>query len=347
MKKSIQSPARGQGANYSHQVLQLRPGLGVRVSTVNPTAWALRKKQPAQLAETRRGKVSGFSSASAARLRDTFFFLDFPRDRCFGLALTTAPWVKRGPEDAFVALQDEAKRCKGLQCAIWRKEVTKKGVPHYHLAVWVTDPSKALEVWCWLTQRWVHHLLRDGVCPGVAYLSGSKAFKRHLPTSPDSWTYFGREALEHVNCRFNLRSRVDKGNLVELNLDSAIQYLCDHTSKHKAYQAKTTGRAWGIWKRSFLPRMVVPGVSLENCPPRLLSDIRKALGKISRYWYPVKGAAFGYRWSRQRRFNSGKKVLFRSGAVDAVKRLVQAWNEAGDDQGPADACLVPAPRRLG
>lgn len=72
MKKSIQSPARGQGANYSHQVLQLRPGLGVRVSTVNPTAWALRKKQPAQLAETRRGKVSGFSSASAARLRDTF-----------------------------------------------------------------------------------------------------------------------------------------------------------------------------------------------------------------------------------------------------------------------------------
>lgn len=174
--------------------------------------------------------------------------------------------MKRGPEDAFVALQDEAKRCKGLQCAIWRKEVTKKGVPHYHLAVWVTEPSKALEVWCWLTQRWVHHLLRDGVCPGVAYLSGSKAFKRRLPTSPDSWTYFGRAALEHVNCRFNLRSRVDKGNLVELNLDSAIQYLCDHTSKHKAYQAKTTGRAWGIWKRSFLPRMVVPGVSLENCP---------------------------------------------------------------------------------
>lgn len=362
MQNSTQSPARSQWASCSYQKLVVRPGVGVRVYTVDPGAKYRRSPQPAQLAGTTRGEIVGFSSASAQRLRRVLFELDYPEGECFGMALTSAPWVKRSPEDAFKALGEEVKRCPGLRCAVWRKEVTKKGLPHYHLVVWTSGslvhagdavllPAGTTlpilphcPVWEWIGKRWVHHLLRDGVDRATAIREKSKAFvrwdgtRRVVPTSSDeSWTWFGREALEGIN--LNPDTRPGKGNFVNMASVSAVQYLCDHTSKHKAYQAQTKGRAWGFWNRGRLPFLSLPGISLEECPLRLLADIRKALAKMSRYWWPDKAAPFGYRWSHPRRFTSGSKVLFRPGAPAALARLV---DHAGTD---ADARLGRTPRR--
>ena len=345
MQNSTLSPARGQWANCSYQKLVLRPGVGVRVYTVNPAAKFRKAPQPAQLSGTTRGEVVGFSSASAQRLRRLLFQLDYVAGECFGMALTSAPWVKRSPEDAFAALGYEVKRCKGLRCAVWRKEVTKKGLPHYHLIAWADSAADVLPVWGWISTRWVHHLLRDGVDRSTAIREESKAFRRFEPgegwivpsDSQDSWNWFGEQALYGINCRYS--SKPGKGNFVNMARVSAVQYLCDHTSKHKSYQALTTGRAWGCWNRSRLPFLALPGVSLEECPLRLLADMRKALAKMSRYWWPDKSAPFGYRWSHPRRFSSGDKVLFRPGAPDALARLVEA---AGAD---ADAQLGCTPRR--
>lgn len=345
MQNSTLSPARGQWASCSYQKLVVREGVGVRLYTVDPAARFRKAPQPAQLAGTTRGEVKGFSSASAQRLRRILFQLDYPPESCFGMALTSAQWVKRPPEDAFVALADERKRCPGLRCAAWRKEVTAKGLPHYHLFVWADSAADVFPVWSWIGERWIHHLLRDGVDRATAIATQSKAFVRFEPgigrvvptDSPDSWNWFAEQALCAVNLRIS--SKPGKGNFVGMGRVSAVQYLCDHTSKHKAYQAQTTGRAWGFWNRGRLPFLDLPGVSLEDCPLRLLADIRKALAKMSRYWWPDKSAPFGYRWSHPRQFNRGDKVLFRAGAPQAVSRLVAA---AGAD---ADAQLGCTPRR--
>lgn len=331
MQDTTQSPARGQWASCTYQKLVIRDGVGVRIYSVDPSAPFRTRPEPEQLAGTTRGKVVGFSSASAQRLRRLLFTLDYHPEECFGMAFTSAPWVKRNPEDAFQALAYEVKRCKGLRCAVWRKEVTKKGTPHYHAIVWAKSPEDVFQVWTWLASHWVGHLLRDGVCPGVAFLSGSKAFRRYekgagwiVPAgNPDSWQWFARQALLGINLAFDRRPG-RSSNFVDMGKTSAVQYLCDHTSKHKAYQAKTTGRAWGCWHRGRLPALDLPGVSLEECPLRLLADIRKALSRMSRYWWPDSSAPFGYRWSRPRRFTSGDKVLFRSGAPVAIRRLVDA-----------------------
>lgn len=345
MQNSTTSLARGQWATCSYQKIALRPGVGVRVYTINPAARLTQREQPAHLAGTTRGKVVGFSSASAQRLRRLLFTLDYPHGECFGMAFTSAPWVKRKPEEAFRDLTRDAPRCKGLRAAVWRKEVTKKGLSHYHAIVWLKSPDDAFAVWSWLGRNWVKHLLRDGVCPGVAFLTGSKAFKRNgmVPTdNPDSWRWFGEQAMLGVNLRFRRGGK--DSNFVDMTHASAVQYLCDHTSKHKEYQAKTTGRAWGFWNRALLPFLDLPGISLADCPLRLLADIRKALAKMSRYWWADKQAPFGYRWSHPRSFRSGDKVLFRPNAPEVVSRLIEAHSKAVE-AGAASDCAFPRGNR--
>ena len=341
MQNTTQSLPRGQWGRYTYQKIYLRPGVGVHLRTVSP----LPGKLPAHLEGVKRGKVVGFSKESAARLREVLYYVDTPPEKCFGLAFTSAPWVRRKPEDAWHDLKRHLDRIPGLSAAIWRKEVTARGLTHYHAVVWCSDESVTFKVWHRLTSTWCRLLLRDGVCPGVAYLQGVKAFRRKIcgeqcwPASIRTWNACGLDALQGVNCHFSQNSR--KSNLVRMDKTSARQYLCDHTSKHKAYQAKTTGRAWGYIRRENVPRVVIPGISLEECPRRLLADIRKALSKMSRYWWKDSAAPFGYRWSHPRSFRTGSKVLFRPNAPEVVDRLVRAWEasqEAGEGFERTRAC---------
>lgn len=319
MQNSTPSPARGQWATSSYQVMYSRPGVGIHLKSVDPASRL--RPEPEHLAATKRGKVVGFTPHSAQRLRELLFRLDYPPEVCLGVALTSAPWIKGRPSEAFAALTRDAVRCPGLKCAVWRKEVTRKGLEHYHLIVWAESPDALQAVRVWLVDRWCRHLVASGVCPGVAFLSGNRALAAALAASDPLGLRLVQAALDSLRW-VNLSAR----NCTRVDQASALQYLCDHTSKHKSYQALTTGRAWGVWCRARLPVLSLPGVSLENCPRRLLADMHKALARMSRYWWPDDSAPFGYRWSRPRRFKTGSRVLFRPAAPAVLRRLVDAWN---------------------
>lgn len=269
--------------------------------------------QPEHLKGVSRGEISGFTRASAARLRSLLFGLDYSAGQCFGMALTAPPWSPVGPEDAFGLVKRNLARCPSLVGLVWRKEVTKKGVPHYHLAVWSTCWP---ETFVWLAQNWARALVPKGasICPFRVRLSGSR-ITLPSPCNPFAVADLGRSSIERVT--------LSPRNQRLLNSSAALQYLCDHTSKHKAYQALTTGRAWGVCGSP--PRLELgPGLDLDTLSRHDLAVVHRALSRMSRYWWADTSAPFGYRWSRPRNFASlGTHVLFRPGAVSALRRLVR------------------------
>ncbi len=263
--------------------------------------------QPDHLKGAVRGKVNGFSRKSANRLRNLLFPLDF--EGAFGIALTAPPWATVSPEKAFDTLSRNKSRCPALRSLVWRKEVTRKGVPHYHAIVFLQEPSFAglLRVQKWLVEEWSKALLPK-LCPARVGLCCKAKFR---PADTNA----GRDWVRSVN--------LGKDNLTLITSANAVQYLCDHTSKHKAYQAKTTGRPWGVWFKSRLPFVRVPGRSLDELPVRIVRRIHKALGKMSRYWIKDASAPFGYRWSHPRRFEGlGARVMFKPASPSALLRLV-------------------------
>lgn len=275
----------------------------------------------------KRGKVKGFSRRAAERLRNFLFTLDYPGlfsgHPCFGLALTCPPWVACSVEEVFDGISKHKSRCPGLLGLVWRKEVTRRGQPHYHLIVWCDGSAYTVG---WLIKQWCGQLERR-ICPARLYLS-----------RPDLWEKvknLGKPPSAFVGSW--LRSvHESKRNLTIVTSSTAVQYLCDHTSKHKRYQALTTGRAWGVWFKDRLPRIPLAGVDLEQVPDNVLARIQRALRKMSRYWWPDKSAPFGYRWSRGRDYRFlGRHALFRPGAAVAVQRLLACYcpgavSRAGD-----------------
>ena len=263
--------------------------------------------QPDHLKGSVRGTVSGFSYKAANRLRNLLFPLDF--QGAFGIALTSPPWSTVSPEEAFNSLSRHKSRCPGLRALVWRKEVTRKGVPHYHAIVFLEEVSFSalLRVQGWLVSEWSKALL-PRLCPARVSLC-CKA--RCHPSSTEA----GRQWIRDVNS--------GKDNLTLITSANAVQYLCDHTSKHKAYQAKTTGRAWGVWFKSRLPVLRIPGRNLDELPVRVVRRVQNALGKMSRYWFKDEKAPFGYRWSHERRFTGlGSRVMFKPASSAALLRLV-------------------------
>lgn len=287
---------------------------------VHNTAPALRfMPQPEHLRGVRRGAVHGFSRKAASRLRAFLFGLNY--SNCLGLALTAPPYATTTPEAAFDTLSRHKARCPGLLGLVWRKEVTAKGVPHYHLAVWLKSGNDLFAVVGWFAREWSRALFPRPPCPALLGGMGSKCYLGPNPAPSKEC----RRDRQREACLERARDvTLGKRNLRLLNSSAALQYLCDHTSKHKAYQALTDGRAWGKWYGDRLPRVQVPEVDLDALPVPLLARLQRALGKMSRYWYKDERAPFGYRWSRPRDFRRlGKRVLFRAGSAAALSRLVR------------------------
>lgn len=373
--KHTRNPAPGQGAPHYH-VIQFRPGVGVRIASEPMFKRVM--PVPESLRNTKRGTVKGFSRESANRLRNLLFPLDY--DAAFGIALTAPPWATVSPEKAFDAISRNKSRCAGLRALIWRKEVTAKGIPHYHAIVFLQQAQKPaktqaepaqgqfeparlehqnlaevshgtsaqegtrvrtridddvqgggnlpvagsaevsavdgpdfgtlMRVRNWLVTQWANALI-PRLCPARVALCCTSAMK---PANTEA----GRDMVRAVN--------LGKRNLTLITSANAVQYLCDHTSKHKAYQAKTTGRAWGVWFKGRLPVLDIPRHNLNSLPGRIVRRIQIALGKMSRYWFKDESRPFGYRWSHPRRFSGeGKRVLFRPGAALAISRMVDYY----------------------
>ena len=262
-----------------------------------------------------RGCVVGFSSASAARLRHLLFTLDY--SGAVGFALTAPPWSTVTPEQAFDALSRNKSR-SGVSSLVWRKEVTKRGISHYHCIAF--PKGDALSVVEWFETNWARALLPS---LDLAKLkeSDSRLVDRLAGLDP-------KEALERARWEVG-RNVSHPSNIVTgfASSTNAVRYLLDHTSKHKAYQSLTTGRAWGVWSRSNLPEVRLPnGIRLDELPANVQARVFRHLQKISRYWWLPAGAPRDSIWlrrySRGRRFDKmGRKTLFKD-CIGDIARLV-------------------------
>lgn len=97
----------------------------------------------------KRGRIKGFSKASAARLRDKVWKL--PKSCVPVMVTLTYPFLP-SPEQA---KRDLDAFCKALDrkypkaAGVWKLEFTRKGVPHFHLLVWCAQPWKN-----WIARTW-------------------------------------------------------------------------------------------------------------------------------------------------------------------------------------------------
>lgn len=96
---------------------------------------------------SRRGRITGFSSASRRRLRKTIHSIRRDAD-CLFLTLTWHECTPT-PDEAHAALDAFWKRVRrryGDLAGVWKMEPQKRGVPHFHLIVYGTR---------WLPVRWL------------------------------------------------------------------------------------------------------------------------------------------------------------------------------------------------
>ena len=220
----------------------------------------------------KRGKVVGFSIASARRLRHLLFGVDYTDAVAVTLTHPLLLDCMKGPEVAFDSLRMVAKRWPWLRSLIWRKEVQGNGTPHYHCILFPSygvEPAVAAEM---LVDAWI--------CECVRGFDAMQCFKDNMRADM-------------------VKAHHDKRRPAVVVMDGScyVRYILDHESKHKKEQARTEGRAWGVWNRSRLPRILPENVELTDAEYWLLSRI---LRKATRYSIKC-DCVFGWRHTRGRR----------------------------------------------
>lgn len=284
----------------------------------------------------KRGKVIGFSRESANRLRERLRKLNY--DDAFALCLTVPLYTGQSPEDAFKTLCRHLSRYCAL-AIVWRKEVTALGLVHYHLIVWPADGLDPSEVRSRLVRAWCNALFVGATVEGL-YLASlraslARALRRLTPrgvAAPDDDVLVGvddyfadrPDLLAKLSSKWASRKgdvfalAIDlavKVNMSERNFrkieskDGYIRYILDHTSKHKAYQAKTVGRPWGVCGKP--PVDADEDYDLSEAQGHLITRV---LRKASRYRLHCP-CVFGHKRAFGKRFAStasmgGRHVLF-------------------------------------
>lgn len=270
----------------------------------------------------RRGKIRGLSLASARRLRERLFRCDYrpPGMGVLGVCLTLPREASRGVGEAVWAeLRNLRKRISGLVALLWRKEIQRNGREHFHVVLWFDEPESLRTVgtlvrwWCRLVAKRCaspkateRKMLRSH-CKGYDSAFDLPSFQ----SSPSVWKVPYAQIVESMPC------------LTAINSDGrGIQYLVDHTSRHKSHQARTSGRAWGVWNRKQLPLMP----SARSLHVRLRWSEEVALARLIRHLvrYPIKSRCiFGWHWHYGRRFDHGASVLPSPTKAAAVRRWLE------------------------
>jgi len=163
----------------------------------------------------KRGKIEGFSMASARRLR--MYLMTHSRPECYVYNVSlTLP----GEYDADLwrsmvhRLRSDALRA--CVSYVWRIELQKRKVPHMHLIAWVPAGSKAHRIF---TENWIEYLPIDRQkMKGVAKYC--------------------------VDCKPTEDSNI-----------GWYAYLVAHACKKKAEQLGWKGKQWGIVGQKFLLRI--------------------------------------------------------------------------------------------
>lgn len=230
----------------------------------------------------KRGKVKGFSRASARRMRQFVFRLDYSDAVAVTLTHPVVMDGMRGPEAAFDAMRKVSKRFPWLRALLWRKEVQRNGNAHYHTVLWPSvgvDCRFAAEEFL---NAWIDTCLAGWDVPSCFVDSVRQSMERahHDKKSP--------------------AVRVMPGSCY-------VRYILDHSSKHKREQAQTTGRAWGVWNRANL-KFVIP--KEYDLTEHQFYVTNRILRKVCRYALKAP-CSFGWKHSRGRRSNGwGTTVYF-------------------------------------
>jgi hypothetical protein len=238
----------------------------------------------------KRGKVEGFSKASARRFRHLLFSVDYSHAVAVTLTHPIMLDGMRGPEAAFEAIRSNSCRMPWLKSLIWRKEVTRAGMPHYHVVLFPVDDVAPLDAADALIASWIDACL-------------------------DCWAL--PKGLEAVRDKYRADMYEAHGKRAVKVMDGScyVRYLLDHQSKHKVEQAHTSGRPWGVWNRVALP--LVPGLSDDFDSDAQYWAYSRILRKASRYLIKA-DCVFGRRHSRGRRASGIGKVDYFALKIDGA-----------------------------
>lgn len=259
----------------------------------------------------KRGKVEGFSKASARRLKYLLQHLECKDARAVSVTLTRPHSEKaeligiRSSEDAFADISRLIGRYDYIKALLWRKEVTRNGEVHYHCVLFPADSFDAEEAAALLVEEWISQLMH-GVKRSVAEFASeapseaeAKAFNDWLEAEAEAWREKMRKA--HLSPKKPCYSLLGDNTGI-------LFYIFDHQSKHKSIQARTTGRVWGVINRKNLPLSEEEIIRMPTEDE--VNKIKRVLGKHNRYSLKA-DCVFGYKHSRAKRgFSNGTTVYF-------------------------------------
>lgn len=260
---------------------------------------AVRRIRQGNHTRGKRGDVKGFSSASCRRLRHLLFKVDYSNAVAVTLtrpnSLDADFFGLRSPEVAFDGLNKDASRLSFVRSLIWRKEVQENGMPHYHCILIPSDGVNPLEAGHMLVDAWMKKLFMD-VRKDSSFFQ--EEVKGGIPCK-----VIDCYCLERLRTLENKvrKAHNDKRRPAIRTFDDTsgfVRYVLDHQSKHKDYQAKTTGRAWGVWNRSSLPLLPF---DFEDLTADEFYRLGRCLRKVTRYRVNDKRAVFGWYHTSGRR----------------------------------------------
>jgi hypothetical protein len=277
----------------------------------------------------KRGTVRGFSPAAARRLRELLFCCDFhPKGKgVIGLCLTLPSEAAPGLGDAvWNQIRTHRKQFPGVLALIWRKERQRNGREHYHCILWTAADNPLptagalVKAWCRLVAKRCGEAVRIEKQMLWAHCrSNVRYFDTDLsnfpPSAPEREAEFAK-LVSYLPCLTRIGCR-----------GQGVQYLVEHVGRFKHLQAKTGGRAWGIWNRERLPKH--PPGSSRHVLLSLSEDVELAriLRRKSRYPIPAP-CPFGWKLHRGRRFLQGTQIVASGEIRDAVQRWLE-WRRMG------------------
>ncbi len=193
-----------------------------------------------------RGEITEFSKASRRRLMKLLNSID--RDRASLPYFVTLTYHNAWPKDRhgrkrhLDAFRKRLERVYGQFPAVWRLEFQKRGAPHYHLLMWLSEPD------LWRLRNRISWLWHEVVDPNDMQLldAGTRV------EIPRSWRGVNSYAAKYM------------GKLEQLQEGAA-----------------SVGRFWGTWRREMLPISWVTCPLTLSLGMRLRRTLRKFSGQRS------------------------------------------------------------------
>lgn len=254
----------------------------------------------------KRGKITGFSTASAKRLRRALMTAYVPGLQPWGVTLTV-PLTVDDWQSQWLSTCNRfwvaCRRLEGFVGAIWRAELQQRGMPHMHCVVWVQSEMDLVRI----QAAWRKSLASWPVvpCQSVKRCLNGEWLEFSCSSQADGWvdsSFFGM--TKTTTCHFDALE----------GSSASLRYLCDHTSKRKQAQLGYHGRQWGIVNRSRLS-WLDNGIAMTD---RQVVRLLRLFRRWSKSWY-----CGHYRGRLTRaRLNSGR---FEVWANDSLRARIMEW----------------------